>query len=959
MWGILKQLRLKGEADRLLEQGIEKCQIGQVQEALFSWDKALQIYRELNNRPGMASSLGNLGNIFQSLGQYQTAIDYQQQSLAIKREIGDQSGQATSLGNLGNAYYSLEQYQTAINYHQQSLAIRREIGDRSGEAISLGNLGISCQSLGQYEQAINYHLQTLAVRRDFGDRSGEATSLGNLGVAYYSLGHYPKAIEYHEIHLAIAREIGDRSGEAISLGNLGNAYQAFGLYSKAIEFHQYSLTIERELGNLQGKAASLSNLGVAYNSLGQYLKAIEYYQQSLAIAREIDHRSKVAASLGNLGLAYLSIGKFPEALDYCHQTLALKREIGDPQGEATALHNLGSIYHSLGQYTKVIEYYQQSLAIFREMGDRRGEAASLNNLGVTYDSLGQHLKALDHQQQSLSITREINDRQGEADALGNLGNTYEGLGQYPKAIEYHQQYLAIAREIKDREGESRALGNLGTAYGLLGQYLKAIEYLQHQLAIAREIGFRKGEAISLGNLGAVYNSLKQYAEAEKILNASIEVFESIRVKELSDADKVALFETYTRTYHSLQTALIAQNKTDTALEISERSRARAFVELMAAKLTDNPIIHPLTLAQMQQIARQEKATLVEYYFNSPYETLYIWVLRPHGTLTFHSVALGSITLSDLVNNDRRALGIRGERKFLAIDLPSIDSETNRQKLYKLLIEPIESALPSNPEDKIIFIPHQELFSVSFAALQDKYSQYLVDKHTILTAPAIQVLQLTPKSRRTGNALIVGNPTMPKILTLAGQAFAEQLSPLPGAENEAKAIAQLLQTEPIIGERATKRYILEQLPATRIAHFATHGLLGDFKGLGTPGAIALAPDPCNAEINNGLLTSGEILDLKLNIDLLVLSACDTGCGSITGDGVIGLSRSLLTAGVTSLIVSLWAIPDSHTADLMIEFYRQWQNVPDKARALRQAQLNIKDRYPEPRNWAAFTIMGASS
>jgi CHAT domain-containing protein len=571
--------------------------------------------------------------------------------------------------------------------------------------------------------------------------------------------------------------------------------------------------------------------------------------------------------------------------------------------------------------------------------------------------LRQYLKAIEYHQESLAIAREIGDRGSEANILNSLGVVYGSLGQDLKEIEYHQQSLAIKREIGDRSGEASSLDNLGVVYGSLGQYSKAIDYHEQSLAIKREIGDRDGEANALNNLGASYNKLKQYVEAEKVLNNAVEVYESIRVKELSDADKVALFETYTRTFDGLQTALIAQNKTDTALEISERGRARAFVELMAAKLTDSPTVQPLTLAQIQQIASQQNATLVEYYFNPFDKTLYIWVIPPQGTITFQSVTLENIPLSDLVNSDRQALGVRGERKLYPIDSP--DGKTNRQKLHSLLIEPIQSALSTNPEDKIIFIPHQELFSVPFAALQDKSGKYLVDKHTILTAPAIQVLQLTRKAPKTGKALIVGNPTMPKILTLAGQEIAEQLSPLPGAEIEARAIAQLLQTEPIIGEKATKSYILQQLPNTRIAHFATHGLLDDFKGLGTPGAIALAPDPNNTEINNGLLTSGEILDLELNIDLLVLSACDTGRGSITGDGVIGLSRSLLTAGVSSLIVSLWAIPDSHTADLMTEFYRQWQSDPDKARALRQAQLNIKLKYPEPRNWAAFTIMGESS
>jgi CHAT domain-containing protein len=81
---------------------------------------------------------------------------------------------------------------------------------------------------------------------------------------------------------------------------------------------------------------------------------------------------------------------------------------------------------------------------------------------------------------------------------------------------------------------------------------------------------------------------------------------------------------------------------------------------------------------------------------------------------------------------------------------------------------------------------------------------------------------------------------------------------------------------------------------KIIHLATHGLLDDFKGQGVPGAIALAP----SGNDKGLLTSSEIFDLKLNAELVVLSACDTGRGTITGDGVIGLSRSLITAGVPS-------------------------------------------------------------
>ncbi len=109
---------------------------------------------------------------------------------------------------------------------------------------------------------------------------------------------------------------------------------------------------------------------------------------------------------------------------------------------------------------------------------------------------------------------------------------------------------------------------------------------------------------------------------------------------------------------------------------------------------------------------------------------------------------------------------------------------------------------------------------------------------------------------------------------------------------------------------------------QIIHLATHGLLqyGDPQASGIrdiPGAIALAPSAAS----DGLLTSAEILTMKLNAELVVLSACATGRGDITGDGVVGLSRALITAGVPSIIVSLWLVPDAPTSELMREFYRQ--------------------------------------
>jgi CHAT domain-containing protein len=106
----------------------------------------------------------------------------------------------------------------------------------------------------------------------------------------------------------------------------------------------------------------------------------------------------------------------------------------------------------------------------------------------------------------------------------------------------------------------------------------------------------------------------------------------------------------------------------------------------------------------------------------------------------------------------------------------------------------------------------------------------------------------------------------------------------------------------------------------------------------------------------LLTADDILNLKLQADLAVLSACDTGKGQITGDGVIGLSRSFVAAGVPTVIVSLWSVPDLPTAQLMVEFYRHRQQGMDTSQSLRQAMLTVMKVYPNPADWSAFVTIG---
>ena len=964
------------EGDTLTNLGDAYADLARYEQAIDAYEQSLAIFRDVNNSLGESIALNQLGLVYSDLSQYPQAIEFHEQSLDIAREIGDRRGERIALNNLGLAYSDLSQYPQAIEFYEPALVIAREMGDRRGEGVALGNLGDAYNSLGQYEQAIKFQEQYLAIAREINDRQGEGLALGSLGNVYNDLGQYPQAIEFHEQYLVIAREIGDRRGEGYALNNLGNAHSGLGRYPQAIEFYEQSLAATRETENLAGEGLALGNLGAAYRSLGYYQQAVEFAEQSLDIAREIGDRAREGNALNNLGKAYLRLGQYVQAINFYDQHLVIAREIGDYAGEGNALGSLGEVYDALGQYEQAIDFYEQYLAIAREIGDRDAEGIALGSLGETYFILGQDEEALDFLEQSLAVARVIGNRAEEGNSLGGLSNVYIILGQHEEAIDLYEQSIAIAREIGNRRGEGIALGNLGVAYNRLGLPERALEQYQQALNIAQEISDRAGEGNVLNNLGIAHLSLERYPQATETLFAAIEVYESLRDGDIPDAQQITFFDTQSSAYGFLQRSLIAQGETEQALAISERGRVRAFVSSLAERQNqDAPALPPPSIADIQRTAQAQNATLVQYSrasFGDGVSQLYIWVIQPTGEITFRSVDLSGLdsSLFDVITTGRDAIGLRSRNNDATIEVAltpeALRAQTERQRqilqdLHTLLIDPIADLLPTDPDAPVIIIPHQELFLVPFAALVDANGDYLIQHHTLLTAPSIQVLQLLGEQQTTtaaGDPLIIGNPIMPSIWNPA-TGEEEILSSLPGAEAEAIAIAEVFNTEPLLWEQASEAAVTRRMATASILHFATHGLLdyGDPTATGVrdfPGAIALAAD----NGNDGLLTSAEIFDLSLSAELVVLSACDTGRGRITGDGVIGLSRAFIQAGVPQVLVSLWAVPDAPTAELMTTFYAQRDLTDTDAQALRQAMLITLENHPNPRDWAAFTLIGGA-
>jgi tetratricopeptide (TPR) repeat protein len=276
-----------------------------------------------------------------------------------------------------------------------------------------------------------------------------------------------------------------------------------------------------------------------------------------------------------------------------------------------------------------------------------------------------------------------------------------------------------------------------------------------------------------------------------------------------------------------------------------------------------------------------------------------------------------------------------------------------------LVQPIGNWSEEN--DIIWFVPHGDLHSLPLHALKI-HGRYLIERNPVFYAPSASVMRYceTKGSGRKEAALVVGDSL-------------EDSAPLAHARQEARTVAPLFGTEPILGNRATKSVvtnsIVESDGSIDVFHFACHGKFEFAEPLESCIMLApLRPDSSRRAqcVSEWDLTAGQILQLEMRAELVTLSACESGVSKRhPGDELIGLSRSLIYAGTPSVLATLWSVNDRSTAQFMERFYGDWLEeaaplmpAKTKARALQEAQRYVMNRvgYDHPYYWAPFVLVG---
>jgi CHAT domain-containing protein/Tfp pilus assembly protein PilF len=805
----------------------------------------------------------------------------------------------------------------------------------------------------------------------------------------------------------------------------------------------------------------LTFLATAHTNLGELDQALEIYQQTLQLYQEQDDRHSQVLVLRALAEIYTKLGKYQEAIDSTQDALSLCEDVcrdgGYRQVKADVLNTMGLIFAKLGDPEQALVHYESALSIVKDVGNIQGEAATLNNIGNVQGDVGDYQKSLEYYNLALSVAQKLSDRRREAATLNNIGFVYAQQQQYSQCLETYQKALPMWQALGDRSGEASTLTNIGVAYAQLGDLEKALDSYNQALPLRQAVRDRRGEATTLYRLAQLERDRGNKAEALTRIKGAIDIIESLRTNVHSEELRTSFFASVQEQYEFYIDLLMQlhQQQPDAgydaqALHASERTRARALLEVLAESGTDiHQGINPQELRDQERSLQQQLAALAQQQVNllngthteeqaeaieTELQTLFQKLDLVQGELRIHSPNYAALTQpqpltleeiqKQVLDKDTLLLeySLGEQRSYLwavtrdsmtSYELPPkaeiesaigefrrvITSPRKRTDLAAIapamtnlsqkVLAPVAEKLGNK---RLLVVGDGALQYIPFSALSTSadYKPLIID-YEVVTLPSASTLAVLrshiekPETPPKTIALIA-DPVFAKdderwqdVIETPGTLSASRADPLllasardmglaipparlPGTEKEAEAILSLIpESEQMqaFGFDANRQIATSSdLDRYRLLHFATHGFLNsthpELSGL----VLSLLDRQGNPQ--DGFLRLHDVYNLKLSADLVVLSACQTGLGKdIRGEGVIGLTRGFMYAGVPRLVVSLWSVDDQGTAALMSAFYRKMlQDRLTPSAALRQAQIELwqNPEWQSPFYWSAFALQG---
>jgi len=931
-----------------------------------------------------------------------------------KRIFGIQV-QTGVLDTIGALHSEFGDKKKALELYDRALALAQSIGDRVGEGETLYGMGKAFYMMGDARKAYEVTSRARQLAGGLGDRRKESATLGNMCVFSSDMGEYRKAIDQCNESISIESSLSGRSAEPTPLNNIGNAYSNLGEHQKALDFYSQALDIYKARNDRRGQAILLSNLAGVYGALGDYDHALAVYNQALEIARSLHDQYREANVLSNIAVNYAHLDDFQKSLDLHLQVLAVRRSLNDGAGEANTLTNIANCYEHLGDKVKAAENYDQALIIFRKGGNRSHLITLLNNVGAFYKASGQIDRAMGYFNEGLELARTVADRSAQALILTHIAQIERDRGDFLSAKSRVDQALAAVESVRI-DIKSHQLRASFFAY-VRKYYELNVDILMRLHKQQPAAGF-DAAALQASETERARSLLELLAEASAEIHQGVDpalVEREHTMRQIISEKADRQMKLLSSAHQDVQGAAAATEIESLTAEYDQvQARIRETSPRYAA-LTQ-PV--PLSLKQIQTEVLDQNTLLLEYALGE--DKSFLWAVTRDSISSFELPGRARIESAarrvyDMLTARNQTVAGEGpdqRRKRLdQVDaaLPGASAELSRMLLGPVASELKDKRLLIAGEGVLQYLPFAALPEptpdkpdrpegatrvprapdVNRTVISDNAAPLMV-AHEIASVPSASVLAVLRREARSRLApdktlAVFADPVFEASDPRIGQT---KLSPAPATDQvpaedikrsagesglqgflrlrfsrqEADQVARLagegkkLKALDFAASRALATS--GELSDYAILHFATHGLINNEHP--ELSGIVLSLVDQQGRPQNGFLRLYDIYNLKLQADLVVLSACQTALGKqIKGEGLVGLTRGFMYAGAARVVASLWQVDDRASADLMGRFYEAMLSQGlSPAAALRAAQISAwRDRrWRAPYYWAAFTLQG---
>jgi CHAT domain-containing protein/Flp pilus assembly protein TadD len=782
------------------------------------------------------------------------------------------------------------------------------------------------QAVGSGVPGLGVLQQALALAEQLEDTEAVIQVTNYLGEAHHRVGQYPQAIALHERALALAESSRNAALIGASANALGRVYTSFGKLDQAMTQHQRALEIFQQLGDGVGEATTQRDLAAAYEENDQPDQALSTYQSALVISQRVNDLEGQAAALHGLGDIYLDQDRLGDAVSSYQQAVSIRRDLNDQAGLQATLTRLGGAYHLQRQYDQAFAVYEEARDLALASNDIASEATLLQNLGISYARRGNNTAALDTLQEAAVLFDELGYRGLQGETLSMMGTILKVEGQTELAIALYKQAIAVLEAVRQDlrvlplELRSTFPQTFADTYRTLADLLLQ----QDRVAEAHQIL----DLLKVQEVDDYLDDLPPEAAAplgEAPLQPAETQLLELYDQTVAEGRELAQLRRIPRSQRT-----DAQQARINALVTSQQAKTANFNDFI-----DSPAVKNL-VAQLSETSRQQNLNLL--HLNSLQDNLQtldqavliypllledrleLVLVTPYAPPIHRTVAVSRAELETTLNDVRQAL-INKNR----------DARAATQRLYEYLIRPLEADLAQAEAKTLVYSPDSLLRYVPLGALYDG-NQWLIERFQItnITAASLTDFDAPPSNNNPSILAAAFSEGSYRVsvgtrqVTLAG---------LPFAKVEIETVADRFPDHTqLLNAAFSRSATVPQMEDYSIVHLATHA---EF--------VSGQPEDSFILFGDGdRVTLREVSSWSLrNVDLVVLSACQTGLGGElgTGEEVLGFGYQIQRAGAKSAIASLWSVDDGGTQALMTAFYTYLGQGHSKAEALRQAQIDL--------------------